>query len=713
MSRSGAKEIRWSGSALEPRLMLAADVVAASEIVQPPVAGTETAADTETNGAVVMVDSTLEDIDALLAGVDPTAEIVLLDPELDFVGQVSAVLRGREQVASLHLVTHGQAGALILGEQTIDAHHLRTQGDEIHRWRKSFTTDADIFLYGCHTGARAEGRDLMSVLAIMTGTDVAASTDRTGAASTGGDWHLERTIGRIDSPLAFAPTVTERYKHSLDITVTASGSTGSESMLLLIDDQAVQRWDVGTEQTDYTYETSDSIVASSVKVQFTNDLYQPELGVDRNLTVDKVSIDGVEYQSEDQRTFSTGTWLAEDGVVAGFGRGEILHTNGTFQYDLDAPSGAVEFEGQFWNQNSAVQLSVANGQLNVSPTRSDGGTAWTAIAAEGGVGYEFSVDGYRAGFGSGFAGVDFFDEEGVEIDEVVLTLNEQRLDNVQTINVVAPEQTAFATIWVYAGQQRFSPGGSFVAQINSVSLEQTDAADTTPPSAEFGADGQTITQIRQSLNLGVRYADDFAISEPGRIRVSGPNGFEQVPAIGTGVIDSVADQTLIYSIQPSSGEFTPEDNGLYTVTLIGNTLRDTSGNAAAEQVLGSFTLNLSPSQDQVPPTARLTTIETTVRPEGFVEFSVVYRDDQPDGFRSGSISERYIVEGPGFSNRAVSPIAGGGNGPNELFEVIRLTPEADAVIQPGEYFVTLVDDAFFDAAGNAVVGGPLGSFRVV
>lgn len=712
MHGTDTKQVRWSCSALEQRLMLAADVAGAIELAPSEVAKPRV---TKMGSTIVMVDSTLEDLDQLLSSVEPTAEIVLLDPQRHFVEQVSAVLEGRDGVDSLHLVTHGKPGALILGEQTIDARELKARHATVQQWRAALTADADILLYGCHSAAGAQGQELMSMLVNLTGADVAASTDRTGASSAGGDWQLERMIGTIDSKLVFAPIVVERYKHALDVTVTASGSTGAESMLLLIDDQAVQRWDVGTEQADYTYETSASLTGSSVKVRFTNDLYQPELGIDRNLNIDKITVDGVEFQSEDQRTYSTGTWLAGDGVVAGFGRGETLHTNGTFQYDLDVPSGAVEFGGQFWNQNSAVQLSVADAQLNVRPTRSDGGVAWTATSAEGGVGYEFAVDGYRSGPGPGiaFAGVDFFDAQGIEIDEVVIRLNEQGADNLQTINVVAPEETAFATIWIYAGRQPFSSGGNFVTQINSVSLEPTLAADTTPPAAEFGANGQTITQVRRSLNLGVRYTDDFAISAPGRIRVTGPNGFDQVPPIATGVIDSVADQTLVYSIEPTAGEFTPDDNGLYTVTLVGDTLRDTSGNAAAEQVLGSFTLELSPSQDQTPPTARLTTIETTVRPEGFVEFAVLYEDDQPDGFRSGAISERYIIEGPGFPSRAVSPIAGGGNGPTQLFEVIRITPEAGAVIQPGEYSVTLVDDAFFDAAGNGVAGGPLGSFRVV
>lgn len=662
---------------------------------------------------LVLVDASLADLDELLATIDPSSEIVLLDAENDFVDQVSSILRHRAPIDALHLVTHGQAGGVVLGDQTIDAALLESRHEAVREWRTSFKGDADILLYGCHSGSGAEGQQLLSTLARLTAADVAASTDRTGSVRLGGDWVLERSVGGIETRIVFSSVGASRYKHTLDVTVSAAGSTGEEVMQLLIDNQVVRQWIVGTEQADYNFETSESISASSVKVRFLNDLYQPELGVDRNLIVDKVTVDGVAFESEDQRTYSTGTWLAADGVTAGFGRGEILHANGVFQYDTEAPAG-VQFDGRAWNQNPGTRLTIENEQLSVRPTNANGGVAWTTVSVEAGTTYKFSVDGYRdpqITFGTAFVGVDFFNAEGVEIDEAVVSLTEQRSSNLQSLNIVAPDETAYATIWVYAGEQR-SPR-TVVARINSVSLDATSPLDTTPPTAEFTADGATFTEIRSSLNLGVRYVDDFELQGSGRIRITGPNGFDQVPPIATGVIQSPADQTLVYFIRPTGENFTAADNGVYTVSLLENTALDTSGNATPAQVLGTFTLDIGPPPvDLIPPTARLTTTETSVRPEGFVEFSVEYEDDRP-GFRFGAISERYIVEGPGFASRAVSPIAGGGSGPNSLFEVIRLTPDVDAVLEPGEYFVSLVEDAVFDLARNPVAAGPLGSFRVV
>ena len=67
-------------------------------------------------------------------------------------------------------------------------------------------------------------------------------------------------------------------------------------------------------------------------VVFTNDLYDPVNGVDRNLRVDSITIDGVTYQTEHPTVYSTGTWQPEDGIVPGFRESEILHTSGYFQY---------------------------------------------------------------------------------------------------------------------------------------------------------------------------------------------------------------------------------------------------------------------------------------------------------------------------------------------------------------------------------------------
>ena len=75
-----------------------------------------------------------------------------------------------------------------------------------------------------------------------------------------------------------------------------------------------------------------TVTSDRVQVAFTNDFYDPVNGIDSNLIVDFISIDGVIYQTEHPSVFSTGTWLPADGITPGFRQSEILHTNGNFQF---------------------------------------------------------------------------------------------------------------------------------------------------------------------------------------------------------------------------------------------------------------------------------------------------------------------------------------------------------------------------------------------
>lgn len=125
-----------------------------------------------------------------------------------------------------------------------------------------------------------------------------------------------------------APTATVQST----LEVVARGTTGDEVLQLQIDGTTVREFDVTTGFSTYTYTTSEDISADRVRIQFANDLYDPADGIDRNLTVDKIRINGLAFESEDSVVYSTGTWNATDGIVSGFGRGDTLHSNGYFQY---------------------------------------------------------------------------------------------------------------------------------------------------------------------------------------------------------------------------------------------------------------------------------------------------------------------------------------------------------------------------------------------
>ena len=122
------------------------------------------------------------------------------------------------------------------------------------------------------------------------------------------------------------------------VTVFAAGTTGNENLRLRIDGNAVASWTVaagaeaGQFQSYVFDDDSISISPDQIRIEFTNDVYLPDQGIDRNLRVDAIDIDGVRYETEFPSVFSTGTWKPEDGIQPGFRESEYLHGNGYFQF---------------------------------------------------------------------------------------------------------------------------------------------------------------------------------------------------------------------------------------------------------------------------------------------------------------------------------------------------------------------------------------------
>jgi hypothetical protein len=124
------------------------------------------------------------------------------------------------------------------------------------------------------------------------------------------------------------------------ITVYAAGTQANQvypTMRLLINNTVVQTWKGikgdaanGVYQA-FSYQTSGTILPKQIKVQFTNDLYVGS-GNDRNLRVDKITINGVDYQTEASTVKSTGSWDPTNGCSIGNKQSEWLQCNGYFQY---------------------------------------------------------------------------------------------------------------------------------------------------------------------------------------------------------------------------------------------------------------------------------------------------------------------------------------------------------------------------------------------
>jgi len=168
---------------------------------------------------IVFIEDNVPDIDTLIRGFGAGKEIVILDASRDGLQQIVDALEGRGGIDALHIVSHGAAGALNLGQLTLDAANLNAHEAALQTIGASLTPGADILLYGCGIGAGA-GADFVGQLAIATGVDVAASDDLTGGLAAGGDWELEIAHGDIQTPVTIDPALAAHYAG-----VLAAGST--------------------------------------------------------------------------------------------------------------------------------------------------------------------------------------------------------------------------------------------------------------------------------------------------------------------------------------------------------------------------------------------------------------------------------------------------------------------------------------------------------
>ena len=159
-------------------------------------------------GEIAFVDLSLPDAQSLLSDLRAQRdagrpiEIITIAADEDGMALIGNTLASRHNIAAVHVLAHGDNGVLQLGTTQLDARTLLARAGEVAAWSAALSDDADLLLYGCDLAQTGAGQQLVSDLAALTGADVAASTDLTGAAALGGNWTLEFQSGRIETTIA-------------------------------------------------------------------------------------------------------------------------------------------------------------------------------------------------------------------------------------------------------------------------------------------------------------------------------------------------------------------------------------------------------------------------------------------------------------------------------------------------------------------------------
>ncbi|HYF16750.1 MAG TPA: DUF4347 domain-containing protein, partial [Ramlibacter sp.] len=147
----------------------------------------------------LVIDGRVPDAQLLVDSARSGMQVLLLDPGRDGIQQIQqALAQDGRPVSGLHVVSHGAPGFLQLGLTGLNASALEARAGELSALGQHLAADADLLLYGCDVAGTAAGEQFVDRLAQLTGADVAASRDATGAAARNGNWTFEYATGAVD-----------------------------------------------------------------------------------------------------------------------------------------------------------------------------------------------------------------------------------------------------------------------------------------------------------------------------------------------------------------------------------------------------------------------------------------------------------------------------------------------------------------------------------
>ena len=176
---------------------------------------------------IVFIDKSVENVGQIVSVIDPSWEIVMIDDNSSGLSQMASYLQGRTDVGSIHVVSHGEAGTLYLGNDSLTNANLAEHQDQLAVIGKALNDNGDILLYGCDIGAGTGGMDFVRAFSDMTGADIAASVNRTGGDESGGDWVLEATSGSIEAKSLENPLYAGILAKTNSGTWAANGATAA------------------------------------------------------------------------------------------------------------------------------------------------------------------------------------------------------------------------------------------------------------------------------------------------------------------------------------------------------------------------------------------------------------------------------------------------------------------------------------------------------
>ncbi|MEM1239458.1 MAG: DUF4347 domain-containing protein [Cyanobacteria bacterium P01_H01_bin.26] len=127
---------------------------------------------------VVIFDSRVDDLSALLSGIQPGVNAHVLTPERDGIEQITEILQ-QQPTASLTLVAHGFPGGLRLGAGSLDLDTLQYYSSQLQNWFGP-TETPQLTLLACNVAAGDAGAEFVERLQDRVQAKITASARSVG-----------------------------------------------------------------------------------------------------------------------------------------------------------------------------------------------------------------------------------------------------------------------------------------------------------------------------------------------------------------------------------------------------------------------------------------------------------------------------------------------------------------------------------------------------
>ena len=150
---------------------------------------------------LLVIDPGVKEANLLLDGLDVDVDILLLAPGRSGLGQIADYLSGRRDIPALHILSHGEPGALVLAGSRIDLGALVLSHTATDTIAASLAVNASVVLYGCSVLAGPKGSAFARFLGVALSAEVSGSLMPVGSLALGGDWILRNVRGDWVDPI--------------------------------------------------------------------------------------------------------------------------------------------------------------------------------------------------------------------------------------------------------------------------------------------------------------------------------------------------------------------------------------------------------------------------------------------------------------------------------------------------------------------------------